>query len=179
VLGHTNSYLSISRDRGRHWSKPRKLNRRPRTTTFPWVVAGSRGRVAVAYYGTRTLGKSPEAVVQPTEKRAPAWGVYVDYSLNALGSHPRYAEVRTFRHFIHQGNICTSGTGCATGTRDLLDFFQLDLDPCGHIVVTYTDNSRDVVTKAGQRTTNNPELVSFVGQSGGPTFYRTPLKSGC
>lgn len=173
--GQTNSYVAVSKDQGESWSRPIKVNRGAKTTTFPWLVAGSRGRVAVAYYGTTSRGPSPEKVTFP-DRAIPKWKVYVSYSLNASGADPVYREKVAMGRtkFLHEGDICTSGTGCAAGARDLADFFQLDLDPCGKIVITYTDNSRDVVTSAG-RTTNQPELVSFIGQKGGPRFYATPL----
>lgn len=41
---------------------------------------------------------------------------------------------------MHQGSICTSGTGCTAGTRDLLDFFQVDVDAQGLANIAYTDN---------------------------------------
>lgn len=173
--GWTNTYISVSKNRGMTWSEPRKVNtRRARTTTFPWVVAGSKGKVAVAYYGTRRRGPSPESVTRK-ELRGPKWKVWVAYSHNATGDKPRYTKKVAVRKAIHEGNICTSGTGCAGGTRDLLDFFQIDLDACGEMVITYTDNSQDVVTVGGERTTNKPEMISFVRQNGGPKLYRKPL----
>jgi hypothetical protein len=175
LKGRTNSYLAASRDSGKSWSKPLRLNRTPRTTAFPWVVAGSKGRVAVTYYGARRRGPSPEKVSVP-DRRPPRWKVWTSYSLNALSASPTYTETRATpaRKWLHEGNVCTSGTGCAAGTRDLLDFFQIDLDPCGKMVITYTDNSRDQVTPQG-RTSNAPELIAFVGQKGGPRFYARPL----
>ncbi|MDP9067732.1 MAG: glycoside hydrolase [Actinomycetota bacterium] len=174
-FGKTNSYLSVSKDKGQSWSTPVKLNTRMRTTTFPWIVAGSKGRVAVAYYGIRQRGPSPENVFHETRKVLPKWKVFVAYSLNADRAGATFRNVRAVPRFIHEGNLCTSGTGCAPGTRDLLDFFQLDLDACGKIVITYTDNSTDVVEKDGTRSTNNQEYVSFVGQDSGPSFYTQPL----
>lgn len=41
---------------------------------------------------------------------------------------------------MHQGSICTPGTGCTAGTRDLLDFFQVDVDAQGLANIAYTDN---------------------------------------
>lgn len=173
--GWTNTYISVSSDKGKTWTRPQRLNnRRSRTTTFPWVVAGGGGKVAVAWYGTRRRGPSPEDVTRK-KLRGPKWKVWVAYSFNAMGKNPRYKRKLAVRKTIHEGNICTSGTGCASGTRDLLDFFQLDLDACGEIVIAYTDNSRDVVTAGGERTKNRPELISFVRQNGGRRFYGKPL----
>ncbi|MFP5297677.1 MAG: sialidase family protein [Actinomycetota bacterium] len=174
--GWTNSYLAVSKNRGETWSDPIRLNSRPRTTAFPWVVAGSDGRVAVAYYGTRRTGPSPEDVVRKG-RRIPKWRVWVAYSLNATDKDPTIIEAPALSKadYLHKGNVCTSGTGCASGTRDLLDFFQLDLTPCGKIVITYTHNARDVVDANGNRTTNVPELIYYVGQKDGPRFYAQPL----
>jgi hypothetical protein len=174
--GSTNSYLAISRTKGKTWSKPIKLNKGPKTTAFPWIVAGSKGRIGVAYYGTAETGPSPEDVTTENEAAAP-WRVYVAYTRNALAANPRFTEVVATPKPLHKGDVCTSGTGCASGTRDLLDFFQIDLDPCGRFVITYTDNSRDVVIKGGSRTSDQPERVAFVGQKAGPRFYDKPLNA--
>ncbi len=41
--------------------------------------------------------------------------------------------------------ICTNGTGCARGTRNLLDLFEVTIDPVsGHTGIIYTD---DTLTK--------------------------------
>lgn len=172
--GRTNSFLSMSRDQGKSWSTPVKMNRRPRTSVFPWVVAGDDGRVAVAYYGTRRRGSSPENVVYP-QRRLAKWKVYVSYSMNASSGSPTFTEKRAHPPgtYLHQGNVCTSGTGCSSGTRDLLDYFQLDLDACGRVVIAYTDNSRDVVTKESRA--GQPELIAYIGQKSGPRFYAKPL----
>jgi hypothetical protein len=172
--GKTVTFLSVSKNHGKTWSRARKVNRKPRSTVFPWVVAGSKGRVSIVYYGTRARGPNPNRVVHKGRK-VPRWYVYAASSFNAASKHPRFSEVKAVKKPIHAGNICTSGTGCATGTRDLLDFFQNDLDPCGRVVITYTDNSADIVDATGNRVTNNPEMVSFVGQSGGRRFYKAPL----
>lgn len=176
--GSTDSYLSISEDSGESWTDPIRLNVRPRSTAFPWVVAGSDGKVAVAYYGTRRSGPSPEDLLIEG-RRVPKWRIYVAYSLNATASSPEWTEVAALKKddYLHMGNVCTSGTGCAAGTRDLLDFFQLDLTPCGEIVITYTHNARDVVDANGVRTSNLPELIYFVGQKDGPKFYDNPLNA--
>ncbi len=176
-FGRTGSYVASSRDNGKTWGKPVKVNSRARTTTFPWLVAGSGGRVGVAYYGINHRGPSPEDVVIDG-RRVPKWKIWVSYSLNGAGKDPSYIEKRA-TGIMHVGNICTSGTGCSPGTRDLADFFQLDLNPCGRIVITYTDNSRDTVDESsGERTSNKQELIAFVKQSGGPKFYKSPPPAG-
>lgn len=178
--GRTPTYVAMSKNRGATWSPPLRVNKRANTTTFPWLVAGSKGRVAIAYYGIRQHGESPEKVVYPKRPSEPRWKVWVAYSLNADSANPTYIEKRATGR-LHEGNVCTSGTGCAPGTRDLLDFFQVDLNPCGRVVITYTDNSRDEVTKSGERTLNKPELIAFVKQASGPRLYggKAPAGAKC
>ncbi|HET7677480.1 MAG TPA: sialidase family protein [Candidatus Limnocylindrales bacterium] len=132
-LGRTDTMLAISQDRGVSWSAPRRVNT-VRTTTFPWIVAGDAGRIDIVYYGTSAAGPSPEEV--PADS---TWRVYMAQSLNALDASPTFSE-RAASPIIHQGFICTSGTGCDAGTRDLLDYFQVDIDARGMANIAYTDN---------------------------------------
>jgi hypothetical protein len=38
--------------------------------------------------------------------------------------------------------VCTNGTGCAPGTRNLLDLFEVAIDPQnGRAGIIYTDNT--------------------------------------
>jgi hypothetical protein len=144
------SMLARSRDAGRTWSKPVKVNRAPRTTTFPWVTAGDKGRIAVSYYGTANTGFSPQTVATSSP-----WYVYSSFSTDGGRT---FAEYRT-TGVMHRGYICTSGTGCASGTRNLLDFFETDLDPHGCLVTTFSDNTVDP---------KNGAVISYVRQTGGP-----------
>ncbi|MDQ1695333.1 MAG: hypothetical protein QOJ03_686, partial [Frankiaceae bacterium] len=132
------------------WSKPVKVNRAPKTTTFPWVSAGDKGRIAVSYYGTPNTGFSPQTV----GKTSP-WHVYSSFSTDGGRT---FSEYRT-TGVMHRGNICTSGTGCDAGTRNLLDFFETDVDLRGCLVTTYADNT--VAPTSGA-------VVSYVRQTDGP-----------
>ena len=101
------------------------LPRRPTSATSSPRVAGAAGKVDIVYYGTDASGQSPETV--PADSQ---WKVYMAQSLNMLDPNPAFEEVAA-TGVMHQGRICTSGTGCAAGTRDLLDFFQIDVDEQG------------------------------------------------
>jgi hypothetical protein len=97
-------------------------------------VAGEPGRIDIVYYATSTAGPSPETVPNTA-----LWRVWLARSLNTTADTPTFREGPA-TGFMHQGSICTSGTGCAAGTRDLLDFFQNDIDERGLANITYTDN---------------------------------------
>ncbi|MDT7571521.1 MAG: hypothetical protein QOE05_1695 [Actinomycetota bacterium] len=152
--------LAASKDGGSTWGEPVHVDNAPATTVFPWISAGDGGRVAVSYYGTAATGISPEAL----DVKDAGWFVYSAFSSD-FGQ--TFAEHKTTPDAIHNGSICTSGTGCATGTRDLLDFFETDLDATGCLVTAYTDNSRDDVSPTGSRSPDEATRVGVVHQSGG------------
>lgn len=152
--------LSTSSDGGHTWSDPVKVNSTPKTTVFPWVSAGDDGRIAVSYYGTDATGYSPEVIAGN-----PNWYVYSSYSTDGGKT---FTEYQTTTNYLHQGSVCTSGTGCDTGTRDLLDFFETDYDAQGCLVTAYADNSRDTVGADGKRTNDKGTIVSAVHQTAGP-----------
>jgi hypothetical protein len=152
------SMLSVSNDQGDTWSEPTKVNTIA-TTAFPWVTAGDDGRVMVSYYGTAAKGNSPETV-------SGDWRVYNAFSDDGGET---FGETLVTPNYMHQGAVCTSGTGCAGGTRDLIDFFETEMTPAGCLVITYTDNARDVV-EAGVRVTDEAELIAFAKQTDGPSL---------
>jgi hypothetical protein len=157
----TDTYLSVSKTRGMSWSTPVKVNHGPQTTTFPWIVAGDAGKIDIVYYGTSEKGPSPEEVPATSK-----WRVWMAQSLNALDVKPNFKE-NPATGFMHQGQICTSGTGCAAGTRDLLDLFQIDVDRQGMANIAYTDN----LNTPPEGTDPHQEWITFVQQKGGKGIY--------
>jgi hypothetical protein len=166
AVRETWTMLAASRDGGTTWDSPVHVDSTPRTTVFPWVTAGDAGRVAVSYYGTDSTGPSPETL----DTKDAAWHVFSSFSTDYGAS---FAEQRTTDAAIHQGSICTSGTGCATGTRDLLDFFETDVDATGCLIAAYTDNSRDGVAPNGTRSPDNATRIGVVRQTGGDGLLST------
>ena len=141
--------LSVSRDGGRTWSAPRKVGRAPSTTVYPWVSAGDAGRIAVSYYGTTASGNSPQKVASSA-----VWSVYSSFSTDYGRSFTEYRTTGT----MQKGPVCTSGTQCPAGSRNLLDFFETDVDPHGCLVTAYADNASG----------GGNAIVSYVRQTAGP-----------
>jgi hypothetical protein len=159
-LGQTVVMYAYSTNRGATWSAPIQVNQGPKTTTFPWIVAGGAGKIDIVYYGTDATGPSPETVPSTSQ-----WRVYMAQSLNATAKKPTFAEVAA-TGVLHRGSICTSGTGCAAGTRDLLDYFQVDVDEQGLANIAYTDNFNTPPDGSDP----HQEWVTFVQQNGGATL---------
>ena len=154
--------LAVSKNRGETWSKPIQVNQGPKTTTFPWIVAGDAGRIDIVYYGIVSTGPSPETVPDSA-----TWRVYMAQSVNSLAAKPTFTESAA-TPAIHKGKICTSGTGCSAGTRDLLDFFQIDVDRRGNANIAYTDN----LNTPADGSDPHQEWVTFVQQKDGTRLFK-------
>ena len=127
----TDVFFSFSANEGVSWSTPVIVNAAPaNTAVFPWVAAHS-GTVDVVYYGTST-----------TNTAGAVWNVYLAQTTDNGAS---FAQSLVSNTPNHVGVICTEGTGCAPGTRNLLDLFQVGIDPLNDsAAIVYVD---DTLTK--------------------------------
>lgn len=127
-----NSFLIHSTDGGQNFSTPVRLNQGAnlKTTVEPWVVAGDAGRVAVFFYGTS----------DPSFNSSSAhWSIYMAQTQNALASVPTFA-ISAATGVMHIGAICNNGLACASGTRNLLEYFYPDVYPDGNVFAPYPDD---------------------------------------
>jgi hypothetical protein len=160
------------------WSAPTRISgsgRSAGTNTFPWITAGSNGRVDVAWYHTSELsqrGTCPSGSGTCTLYGAGSltkaeWSVQMGQSLQANGVAPSYTATDVSESSVKHGQICTNGLGCATGgDRSLGDFLQVAIDSQGAAVVSYVfDTSAD--TAAGEDA--GPEVISR--QIRGPSLF--------
>ncbi len=84
------------------------------------------------YYGTTAANKNDPSAV---------WNVYLAQTTENGAS---FAQSHASNTSNHTGVICTNGTGCAPGTRNLLDLFKVAINPDGRAAIIYTD---DTLTK--------------------------------
>ncbi len=126
-------YFSTSTDEAAHWTPAVTVNAAPATTAlFPWVAAYN-GTVDVVYYGTTAASKDDSTA---------AWHVHMAQTTNAGAS---FAQSLVNSASNHTGVICTSGIACAPGTRNLLDLFEVSIDPQnGKAGIIYTDDTLSV-----------------------------------
>ncbi len=134
----------------------------PGTNVFPWITAGTDGRVAVAWYHTDTsnqAGAFGAALLTSAE-----WTVQLGQSLNAHDANPAYSVSPVTEHPIKYGQICTSGLACVSGgDRSLGDFLQVVTDSTGAALVTYVDD-----TSADTANGENAGTVNVSRQISGP-----------
>jgi hypothetical protein len=127
----THVFFSFSANAGTKWSAPVIVNIAPANTAiFPWVDAHS-GVVDVVYYGTVTANTA-----------SAVWNVYLAQTTDNGAS---FTQSLVSNKPNHVGVICTGGTSCAPGTRNLLDLFQVGIDPLNDLAaIVYVD---DTLTK--------------------------------
>ncbi len=54
-----------------------------------------------------------------------------------------FAQSKVSNSPNHVGGICTEGTACAPGTRNLLDLFEVSINPQnGRAAIIYTDDTQ-------------------------------------
>jgi hypothetical protein len=152
------------------------------TNTFPWITAGSDGRVDVAYYhtaevsepGTCASGSGTCTLYGASSLTKAEWSVQLAQSLNAHDASPTYTNAPVSESYVKQGSICTNGIGCTTGgDRSLGDFLQVTTDPQGAALVSYVfDTSAD--TAGGENA--GPEVISR--QISGPSLQAGTVSQG-
>lgn len=122
-------YLAVSADGGITWSTARQVDMPApglSTSVMPWVAAGAAGHVALAWYG----GDAADTLASSAR-----WRVYFAESNDGGQSLSQVAATGV----IHRGPVCTNGDACPWWQRQLLDFFQLALDPrSGRAAIAYS-----------------------------------------
>jgi hypothetical protein len=99
------------------------------TAVFPWIAAYN-GTVDLVYYGTTASSKNDPTAV---------WNVYLAQTTDDGASFQQSLASNTSNH---TGVICTNGTGCAPGTRNLLDLFKVAINTQnGKAAIIYTDDT--------------------------------------
>jgi hypothetical protein len=151
--GHSVSF-SMSSDQGTHWSPAVTVNTAPaNTAVFPWLAA-YHGTIDLVYYATDTSDTS-----------SAVWNVYLAQTTDGGAT---FTQSLVSNHPNHVGVICYGGTSCTVGTRNLLDLFQVAIDPQnGKAAIIYTDDTISTTTSStgsfscfpGETTCPLPQVV--------------------
>ena len=167
--------LAISRDGAKSWSKPITISPKSLPNdVMPWVVAGSPGRVGVAWYGS-TTAKSPDGKsFGPDAADKAVWNLYYSESVNALSKSPAFGMTKVSDHPVKYGNISTQGLG-GSPDRSLGDFFQVQMGLHGEAVISYVDDTsadrnQDTCQGCGETPAEAAGPVMVVSQNGGPSL---------
>jgi uncharacterized repeat protein (TIGR01451 family) len=175
----TDMYIVTSPDHGAHWTLPFKVNQTTGSFFFPWIHAGSAGRVDVANYSSTTL--------RPNDKTS-IWFVGMSQVTGAIASYTSGPNAtyngsgpvstpqilldpnRVHGNGTTGGGICTYGLFCAVvpgSNRSLADVFEVHMDPAGGANVTWTSD-------------NGGNHIGFACQNSGPSgLAGAPDLNGC
>jgi hypothetical protein len=157
ISQHANKWTlqySYSTNKGLTWSTPNVVaTAGGASRVFPWSAANGTGNLAIAWYETTSSSAGPDNVPNNTP-----WSVRVAHVTNAASATPT-VTLANVTGTIHVGKICTSGVTCASGTRNLLDFLGIAIDPTdGKTLVVYTDD------------TSGTPTIKIARQNGGQTL---------
>jgi hypothetical protein len=135
-------YYTSSTDRGNTWRTPVRVNTTDlKLNIFPYIAAGSDGRVDVVWYGTTSVNNPPD----PQTVTPATWHGYFAQTLNGHDAVPAFTQTRFSQTPLHYNGICLSGTGCLADSsqdRQLLDFFEVNVSPVdGAATISYADNT--------------------------------------
>ena len=162
-------YVNVSKDGGHTWGKSRKVSTTG-SNAFPWITAGSSGRVGVAWYHANEEGEKGHYAFDDLTKAE--FDVQVAQSIDALSGTPHYDVVTASEHPIKYGPICTAGTACTVtmGDRSLGDYLNLGVDTDGALSLVYVDDTSNTFTvgPTGAVAENGPPV--YQRQVGGPSM---------
>jgi hypothetical protein len=138
--------VAVSNNRGLNWTTPANVghSHNLQNGVFPAVVAGDSDRAAMFWIGTSTPGANAVATdmafngtwhgyIATTYDGGQSW-----VTVNATGNDP-----------VQRGVVCTHGTTCPSGTRNLLDFNDLEMDKQGRPVAAFADGCISADCRAG------------------------------
>ena len=152
VAGDGHPHITVSDDQGRSWHRDLDVGVpfSIRNTVFPEVVAGDNDRASFFFLGTPSAGDATGADTGPTPFNG-VWHGYIATTYN--GGRTWFTVDATPNDAVQLGVICTQGTTCPNGTRNLLDFNDLTVDKTGRVFAAYTDGC---ITAACIARGNNP-----------------------
>lgn len=128
--------VAMSTDSARHWSAITDLADTVSPplagSTFPAMIAGSPGRAAVAFLGTRHV---PAAGVSPYDDKDAVWDLYVSTTYDGGKS---WTTTQVTTDPVQRGMIADGGVASTEG-RNLYDFMDAGLTREGRVVVGFAD----------------------------------------
>ena len=137
IGGDGHPHISVSDDQGRSWRHdldvgvPFAIH----NAAFPEVVAGDNDRASYFFLGTPSAGNATGA-----DTGTPFDGVWHGYIATTYdGGRSWFTVDATPADPVQLGVICTQGTTCPNGTRNLLDFNDITVDKDGRVFTAYTD----------------------------------------
>lgn len=172
---------AVSDDKGRTFKYDQDLGASTSTPTgtaynikaavFPAAAAGDNNRAALFFHGTDSTQPGDPTGDDTAGVFAGTWYPYVATTCNGGQS---YSVVRA-DDVVQQGVICTSGTTCPSGTRNLLDFMDIQVDRFGRAVPGYADGCVSAnclgATNGTKAQNDGTQIATILRQTGGSRLF--------
>lgn len=158
------AYIAVTHDRGLSWQNVQNvgLSNDINNAVFSEVVAGDPDRASYFFLGTTTPGENGV----DTDRSFP--GVWYPYVATTYDGGRSWSVVNASPNDpVQRGVICTSGTTCPSGTRNLLDFNDMATDAKGRPHAAFADGCTSADCIAGVDR-NGPSTSLTGGTSGKP-----------
>ena len=176
--GDGRAKVAVSRDKGRTWQNLQDVGaaHNLRNSVFPAAVAGDGDRAAVFFLGTTTEGEAGVG----TDTSFP--GTWYGFIATTYDHGQTWVTVNaTEGDPVQRGVVCTNGTTCPSGTRNLLDFNDAALDKKGRVLAAYADgcvtneciagNDRNGDGNINSLDNDGTDRAAIIRQSGGKTLF--------
>lgn len=157
--------VAVSHDQGQTWTSPKDLGAAfgIQDTAFASAIAGDDDRAAIAFLGTTTPSSAGDDPASPA-----VWYLYVAHTYD--GGATWTTVNATPGDPVQRGTICAGGTtGCPNGSRNLLDFMDVQVDRRGRPVVGFADGCTGPCVDSAINTQN--ALASVARQKGGKGLF--------
>lgn len=134
--------IAVSRDKGVTWTDDQGVGQAfgIRSSVFPAVVAGDGDRAAFFFLGSNKPGGRDDDPVPEGNTTAAYDGTWYAYIATTYDRGKTWTTVNaTPKDPVQRGVVCTNGTTCPSGTRNLLDFNDVTSDAQGRILAGLAD----------------------------------------
>ena len=165
--------LATSHDGGATFGAPVQMSTPGHYGVFPWLLAGSEGRVDLFWLdGVPAL---PAGTGVPEVGEQHRWYLRMAQSLDAHKPNPTYRTVLVTPDVVHTGSLCADNclasgvvsAPSALNDRRILDFFEATLDEDGNALVTWAKSPEPTDPAFAER---NEVYLRFAKQVGGRTL---------
>ncbi|HEU4769514.1 MAG TPA: hypothetical protein VFS77_19265 [Pyrinomonadaceae bacterium] len=134
--GDGHARVAVSHNRGATWEHVQDVGAAHgvQNTVFPAVVGGDKDRAAYFFLGSTTAGANGRA----TDRSFP--GAWFGFIATTYDGGVSWVTVNaTPNDPVQRGVVCTNGTSCPDGTRNLLDFNDVTVDKQGRVLAAVAD----------------------------------------
>jgi len=176
--GDGHARVAVSHDRGLSWQNVQDVGAAQgvQNTVFPAVIAGDSDRAAFFFIGSATPGANGRG----TDTTFP--GTWFGYIATTYDGGATWVTANaTPNDPVQRGVVCTNGTTCPDGTRNLLDFNDLIVDKQGRVLAAYADGcvtgecirgvDRNGDGKLDNADNDHTDKATIIRQAGGKRLY--------